>query len=84
MAHRSRTIAATTEKPVVQRLGYLLDWLGHQDFGGLLWESLSARTSFGWVELDRKEARDPDFTPEPVARDSPWRVTVRRHPEIDE
>jgi len=77
-------LALSAEKPVVQRLGYLLEWLGHQALGGVLWESLAARAPFGWVELDRKAAGDPDFTPEPVLRDSRWRVTVRRHPERDE
>lgn len=77
-------LAATAEKPVLQRLGYLLGWLGHEELSVSLQESLAARGPFGWVELDRKEARDPDFTPEPVARDSRWRVTVRRHPERDE
>lgn len=77
-------LAASAEKPVVQRLGYLLDGQGHQELASALWQSLSARSPFGWTELDRRETRDPDFTPEPVARDARWRVTVRRHPELDE
>lgn len=77
-------LAATTEKPVVQRLGYLLERLGHGEIVSALWESLSARAPFGWTELDRRETRDPDFMPEPVERDARWRVTVRRHPELDE
>jgi predicted transcriptional regulator of viral defense system len=77
------SLAISAEKPVAQRLGYLLDWLGHRETAGALWESLSARAHFGWVELDRSEARDADFTPEPVARDARWRVTVRRYPELD-
>lgn len=78
------TLALTAEKPVVQRLGYLLEWLGNENLSAPLLEGLLARGPFGWIELDRKEARDPDFTPEPVARHSRWRVTVRRHPELDE
>lgn len=77
-------LAAAAEKPVVQRLGHLLAWLGHEELSVSLRHSLAARAPFGWVELDRKEARDPDFTPDPVARDSDWRVLIRRHPEIDE
>lgn len=77
-------LAVAAEKPVAQRLGHLLAWLGHEELSVPLWQSLVARAPFGWVELDRKEARDPDFTPELVARDSDWRVLVRRHPEIDE
>jgi hypothetical protein len=68
----------------VQRLGHLLERQGHQEPASTLWQSLSARAPFGWTELDRREARDPDFTPEPVERDARWRVTVRRHPEMDE
>lgn len=78
------SLAATTEKPIVQRLGYLLERQGHQESANALWQCLSARAPFGWTELDRRETRDPDFTPEPVERDARWRVTVRRHPELDE
>lgn len=77
-------LAAKAEKPVVQRLGYLLEWLGADELVPTLHESLAARGAFGWVELDRRQAKDPDFAPEPVAKDSRWRVTVRRFPERDE
>ena len=77
-------LAATTEKPVLQRLGYLLERQGHHEPASAMWQSLSARAPISWTELDRREARDPDFTPEPVERDARWRVTVRRHPELDE
>jgi hypothetical protein len=47
-------------------------------------EALQARGSAPWTELDRQEAGDPDFAPEPRERDSRWRVIVRRVPELDE
>ncbi|WP_246804365.1 hypothetical protein [Mesorhizobium mediterraneum] len=45
---------------------------------------LLARGGAVWTELDRREARDPDFAPEPQERDERWRVIVRRAPELDE
>ncbi|WP_095204604.1 hypothetical protein [Mesorhizobium carmichaelinearum] len=32
----------------------------------------------------RKEARDSDFAPVPIERNSKWHVIVRRRPEVDE
>lgn len=78
------SLSKLMERPIVQRLGYLLDRLGHATVTEGLHRALLERGSLGWVELDRKEARDPDFTVEPIARDSHWRVIVRRAPEIDE
>ena len=49
-----------------------------------MFEALLRRGSFPWIELDRKEARDPDFALPPQERDERWRVIVRRPPEIDE
>ena len=84
---RPRNLAALSvaiERPVIQRLGHLLDYLGHADRTGLLFDKLSATGAFSWVELDSKEARHPEFTLPPKARDERWRVIVRRTPEVDE
>lgn len=72
------------ERPVVQRLGYLLDRLGYLDRTGLMHTALIARGPPAWTELDRQEIRDPDFTAEPQERDDRWQVIVRRTPEVDE
>lgn len=72
------------ERPVVQRLGYLLERLGHGARVAPMRAALNARRVAPWTELDRREARDPDFAPAPLERDSRWRVTIRRVPEIDE
>ena len=72
------------ERPVIQRLGHLLDWLGYEAATDRMLQNLHSRGSFRWVDLDRKEALDPDFAPEPVARDKRWRIVVHRHPELDE
>lgn len=77
-------LSMTMEKPVVQRLGYLLDRLGHGQIAGLMHASLQAGGATRWTEMDRKEARDPDFAPEPLERNERWRVIVRRIPEADE
>lgn len=78
------TLSATVERPVVQRLGHLLDRLGHEALTGPMLEALQARGAAPWTELDRRQAGDPDFAPEPQDRDSRWRVIVRRAPELDE
>lgn len=77
-------LSVATERPVVQRLGYLLDRLGHGDRTEEMRKTLNERGVPPWIELDRKEARDPDFAPEPIERNSKWHVIVRREPEVDE
>ena len=77
-------LSATAERPVVQRLGHLLNRLGNGDRAEPMLAALNARGVVPWTELDRQEARDPDFAPAPLERDSRWRVVVRRAPEIDE
>ena len=78
------TLSALVERPVVQRLGHLLEHLGHDVRTGPMLESLRARGSLPWTELDRREVREPDFELEPQRRDPRWRVIVRRVPEPDE
>ena len=78
------TLSALVERPVVQRLGHLLEHLGHDALTGSMLESLQARGSLPWTELDRQEVRGPAFEPEPQQRDPRWRVIVRRVPEPDE
>ena len=77
-------LSALVERPVAQRLGHLLEHLGHDALTGSMLESLQARGSLPWTELDRQEERDPDFEPEVRQRDPRWRVIVRRVPEPDE
>ena len=76
-------LSALVERPVVQRLGYLLEHLGHDALTEPMLEALYARGSLPWTELDRKGAQDPDFAPEPRQRDLRWRVIVRRVPQRD-
>ena len=77
-------LSALVERPVVQRLGHLLEQFGHDAVTGSMLRALQARGSLPWTELDRQEIGDPDFSPEPQKRDPRWRVIVRRVPELDE
>ena len=77
------TLSARAERPVVQRLGYLLEHLGHDALTGPMLDTLRTRGSLPWTELDRQEARDPNFAPEPRQRDLRWCIIVRRVPQVD-
>ena len=76
-------LSVVVERPVVQRLGFLLDHLGHDELTRPMQESLGARGTLPWTELDRQEARDPDFASEPLQRDVRWRIIARRLPQVD-
>ncbi|WP_374650097.1 type IV toxin-antitoxin system AbiEi family antitoxin [Dongia sp.] len=78
------TLSAATERPVIQRLGHLLDRLGHSARAEAMHAAAAARGPFRWTELDQAAARDPDFAPSIQERDERWRILVRRAPEIDE
>ncbi|MBF9052449.1 hypothetical protein GTA62_20710 [Roseobacter sp. HKCCD9010] len=77
-------LSLSFEKPVVQRLGYMLDILDRRSLTRKMHDLLMSSNRPSWTELDRKEARDPMFAPDPIERDQRWRVIVRRHPEVDE
>ncbi|MEX0963081.1 MAG: type IV toxin-antitoxin system AbiEi family antitoxin [Pseudohongiellaceae bacterium] len=77
-------LSMVVERPVVQRLGYLLDLLGHGQVAESMQAALHERGAMRWTELDRTEASDPDFAPEPLERNERWQLIVRREPEVDE
>jgi predicted transcriptional regulator of viral defense system len=74
-------LSALFERPIVQRLGHLLDRLGQESRAEPMLEKLFTGKPPSWVELDRSEA---DLEPLTVERNRRWRVLVRRAPEIDE
>ena len=76
-------LSRLVERSVVQRLGHLLDHLGHDAATGSMLDILRARGPLTWTELDRREARNPDFTIEPRVRDPRWRVVVGRALQVD-
>jgi predicted transcriptional regulator of viral defense system len=78
------SLSRAFEKAVAQRLGYLLGRLGHSEVAEAMFAALSPRGPLPWVELDPKQAGDPDLSPPPSERDEHWRVIVRRPPKIDE
>ena len=71
------------ERPVVQRLGHLLEHVGHEDLAGPMRERLQSQGALRWTELDPPGARDRNFAPNPQLRDAKWKVVVRRLPEPD-
>lgn len=77
-------LSGAAERPVVQRLGHLLERLGHGARAEAMHAALAARGPFRWTELDQAEARDPDFARSVEQRDERWHVLVRRAPEVDE
>lgn len=77
-------LSTIMERPVTQRLGYLLDRIGHGQVAESMHASLQAAGTPRWTELDPKEASDPDFATEPLERNARWGVIVRRIPEVDE
>ncbi|MBL8689806.1 MAG: type IV toxin-antitoxin system AbiEi family antitoxin [Rhodospirillaceae bacterium] len=82
-ALRLRVLADGFERSVVQRLGFLLTHSGHADRAELLKDRIRDGSQVPWVELDPREASDPDFAPDIVERNKDWRVIVRTMPEAD-
>ena len=75
-------LSTRVERSVVQRLGYLLDWLGEERLSQPMLEALRSKAPLRWTELER-EARDPDFTSDPPLQDAKWRIVAHRPPEPD-
>jgi AbiEi antitoxin C-terminal domain len=74
-------LSASFERSVVQRLGHLLERVGHGDRSAPMFQARFDGKPPAWVELDLSEA---EIEPEPIERDLRWRVVVRRAPEVDE
>ena len=70
------------EKSVVQRLGYLLAWLGEDSLANRLSELLLSSGSLHWTELER-DSFDADFSSDRAVHDTKWRVVSNRHVELD-
>jgi hypothetical protein len=77
-------MAAHFDRACVQRLGYLLDRLGHAERAQALHSHFSATGRMPWVALEPPKRGEGASTPEPVERNERWRVSVHRHPEVDE
>jgi predicted transcriptional regulator of viral defense system len=83
-AGKLATLSAAYERSIRQRLGYLLDRFGHPERAEALHAVLPQGLALAWIELERSQAVDPDFSPEPRERNERWHMIVRRPPERDE
>jgi predicted transcriptional regulator of viral defense system len=77
-------LAAHFERATIQRLGYLLDRLGHADRTQALHSRLFAKGPIPWVALEPQKRGIERRPSKPIERNECWRVIVQRHPEIDE
>lgn len=77
-------LAAHFDRAPVQRLGYLLDRLGHADRAQALHNQLPSTKSMRWVALEPLKRDFKVSAAPPVERNARWRVIVQRHPEMDE
>ncbi|MCY4610483.1 MAG: hypothetical protein OXC38_02070 [Gammaproteobacteria bacterium] len=75
-------LSGSFEKPVAQRLGYLLERLGFADQAAPLNAALSRRDP-GWVELSPFKAIFTDIMPAPLERNRKWHVVTRHALEPD-
>lgn len=80
---RLALLSMAFERPVVQRLGHLLEHVGREDLASPMREGLLSQGALRWTELDPLGARDLNFAPNPRVRDSKWKVVARRVPEPD-
>ena len=76
------SLSAGMERSVVQRLGYLLDWLGADHLAQPMLETLRSKAPLRWTQLER-EPRDSYLTVNPPLRDTRWRIVAHRPPEPD-
>jgi predicted transcriptional regulator of viral defense system len=77
-------MSAHFERACSQRVGYLLDRLGHAERANALRERLFEKEAISWVTLQPERRKDEKTQHAPVERNERWRVIVQRYPEIDE
>jgi predicted transcriptional regulator of viral defense system len=77
-------LAAHFERAPIQRLGYLLDRLGHPNVAEQLRSYLFAKLPVPWIQLEPKSRKQPISQDKPIERNERWHVIVYRHPEVDE
>jgi hypothetical protein len=78
------TMATHFDRACGQRLGYLLDRLGHSERVLALHDYLSAAKPLPWVALEPAKRGESVSNQPPIERNERWRVSVRRYPELDE
>jgi hypothetical protein len=75
-------LAPAFERSVIQRLGYLLDYVKHSEAAEGLHTFLQNEKALPWVELD--PAKCAAKSSKPAERNARWNVLVRRRPELDQ
>jgi predicted transcriptional regulator of viral defense system len=78
------TLAPAFERPVVQRMGWLLDHLAFQGRTEKIHRRFLKETQRPWTELEPSIVGDPDLTPPPIERSKRWNLIIRRMPDVDE
>ncbi len=82
-ADKLASLSAAFERSIAQRLGFLLDNVGHEKLTAPLHTAIHDRKP-NWIELDPHEAKGMDFVAAVIERNPRWRVIVRQLPEVDE
>jgi len=77
-------MAGHFDRACVQRLGYLLDRLGHVERAEPIHSQLAATKSAPWVALEPAKRRTGTSAMTAIERNERWRVAVQRYPEVDE
>lgn len=77
-------LAQHFESAPVQRLGYLLDHLGHGNKTEALHNVLFDKRPPPWTALEPEKRGTKHVNLKPAERNEQWRVHIRRNPEIDE
>lgn len=74
------------ETPIIQKLGYVLDFLGYGAVTAGMAKVLHARGSLPWTELNPRTTRWDKFASQKhnTKRDKLWHVIVRSEPDPDE
>jgi hypothetical protein len=75
-------LAPAFERSVLQRLGYLLDFVKQADCANMLHDHLQKSRPLPWVELEphRRRARSKPV----IERNARWNLIVHRKPQLDE
>jgi AbiEi antitoxin C-terminal domain len=74
-------LAPAFERAVLQRLGYLLDFVKQPKCAAVLHSYLQNSKPLPWIELEPRRARKSSQSP---TRSDRWNVVVRHQPELDE
>lgn len=85
-ADKLASMAPQFERTVIQRLGYLLERLGHEQVAGPLESYLHDKYKpLPWITLEPQDGRrHAQAGKPPLVRSMRWHVIVHRYPEIDE